>query len=322
MLKEIAKTDGFEFISLKELAAMHPKLLKALSKLGATNDSSQIFEDINDEARRSTDSIIRRSETEGIKILSFIDQEYPRILSVTPDAPAFIHVKWVLPNNCNSSVAVIWTRNPTPHGKIMAERIAGYFAAEKWSVVSGLAIGCDTVAHEAAVNVWWHTIAVLAHGLHTVAPAQNKHLAHKILDSWWALMSEYGIWTEPTPYAFASRDRIQAWMSKGTVMVQSGIDGGSLIASVATLKYGRILAVPVPTDFDVKNDFSRIEANTILIRGSLNEKADMLWLENSKIDFGHILPIRDKSDYAMLSSILRTHNSENITQIQETLFGI
>jgi DNA processing protein len=102
-----------------------------------------------------------------------------------------------------------------------------YWAEKGWSIVSGLALGCDAIAHRTAVEVRAHTVAVLAHGLHTIAPAQHRKLPEDILEAGGALESEFPFGKAPLPAQFAKRDRTQAGLAQAVLPIQSDLTGGS-----------------------------------------------------------------------------------------------
>ncbi len=201
------------------------------------------------------------------RIISSVDSDYPKLLGNTPDAPQFLFIKGNLAPSSARSIAIIGTRKPTDHGKVITRRVTGFFVDQGWSVVSGLAIGCDAIAHEAVLEGNGHTVAVMAHGLQTVAPARHKKLATCILEAGGALVSEYHFGQEPLPWNFVKRDRTQAGLAEGVVMVQSDLAGGSLHASRAAIDYKRWLAIPYPTRQDVSWQESKIQANLLLADG-------------------------------------------------------
>lgn len=96
------------------------------------------------------------------------------------------------------------------------------------TVVSGLAIGCDTAAHSGCLSVHGETIAVLAHGLDRVYPAVNRELVGEILDTGGCLLSEYPPKTRPFPANFVERDELQAGLSDGVIVVETGVKGGTM----------------------------------------------------------------------------------------------
>ena len=188
----------------------------------------------------------------------------------------------------------------------MAERVTEYFVRKGWSIVSGLAKGCDTVAHETAVENGGHTVAVLPCGLHTIVPERNGKLAKRIVESGGALVTEYSFGEGPHPVYYIQRDRIQAGISRGVVMVQSEIEGGSIYASRAILRYGRILAVPRPHPEDIVLRAEEIEVNLILTGNDDTKKYNLL--QDSKEGLNdrlkNLFVIKGSKDFDKLNRLL------------------
>jgi DNA protecting protein DprA len=207
-------------------------------------------------------------------------------------------VKGNLAPQPEKSVAVIGTREPTAHGELIARRIAKFFAEQGWSIVSGLAIGCDALAHKAALEHGAHTVAVLAHGLQTIAPSRHKGLAQEILDSGGALITEYRYGQGIQKQQYVKRDRIQAGIAQGVVMVQSDLVGGSLHASRASVEYGRWLAVPIATDRDREYGEPKVQANLLLANGDDRERSSLL--RCSTQDLRRVFILRSRDDYVQL----------------------
>ncbi|MCY1306147.1 DNA protecting protein DprA [compost metagenome] len=114
------------------------------------------------------------------------------------------------------------------------------------------------------------------------------------------MVSEYPFGTKPQPQFFVKRDRTQAGLAQGVVMVQSDIKGGSLHASRAALDYGRWLAVPYPTEEDIENKEPKIQANLTMANGGSAEKLGLLRCSN--FDLERLNIIRGKDDYDKLIS--------------------
>jgi DNA processing protein len=187
---------------------------------------------------------------------------------------------------------------------VATKRITAFFSEQAYAVVSGLALGCDAVAHEECVRLRAPTIAVLAHGLQTIVPKRNAGLAEAILDVGGLWISEFPIGVEPQPQFFVQRDKTQALLSTAIVMMQSDLSGGSLHASRAALKNGRWLIVPHPTSADVANQEPKIQANLLLSEGDDQSKADLL--KCSVSDLSRLLIVRGRDDYdAMIALISR-----------------
>lgn len=209
------------------------------------------------------EAILEKSEASGIKTISIFDSTYPLLLSNSSTPPVLLNYLGDLSTiNEMVTVAVIGTRDPSTYGKTIGERIGYLLSQNGLSVVSGLALGCDTAAHIGCLKGGGRTVAVLAHGLDNVYPRENKNLADKILDMGGCIVSEYMIGTKPFATHFIDRDRIQAGLSKATIVVETDIKGGTMHTVNFTLDYNRILAA-FRHPMEKQNDKSR--GNEMLI---------------------------------------------------------
>lgn len=284
-LRKASEVFGFEDMSVEQLGGEIPKLKAAL--VGRSWSEALI----------KAEEQVDLAERSGCSILSPMDPDYPGLLSATKDDPSLLWIRGTLAPSPEKSVAIIGTREPTEHGKLIAQRITRYFVEHGWSVVSGLALGCDGIAHQAAVDAGGHTVAVLAHGLQTIAPSKHRKLAEDILNAGGALVSQYPIGRGAIPQQFVQRDKTQVGMAQGVVMVQSDQKGGSLHASRASIDYGRWLAVPYPTEQDRGRNEPKIQANLMLADGSDVQRRELLGgKDNSGLD--RIIVLRGKEDYA------------------------
>jgi DNA processing protein len=279
-----ASRPDFATLSLDSLAARTPALQKALE-----------LPDALEEAREQAYRAVAAAQRDGARIISPIDPDYPQALGLTRDRPAFLFLKGELGPTREKAMAVIGTREPTEHGKIIATRITRYFAERSWSIVSGLALGVDGLAHQAALDAHGHTVAVLAHGLDTVAPKSHTKLAADILDRGGALVSEYPYGTRPYGPNFVKRDRIQAGLAAGLVLVQTDVKGGSLHATRSALAYGRVVAYPVPTPRDISNREPKIEGILKIHHGQHHEVAQ--YLHCSADALSRIRALTSREDY-------------------------
>jgi DNA protecting protein DprA len=296
-LKELASLPSFEVASINDLAKLNTKIGKKLNK---ALDLPNAWEKAEASVEAEIESCVRL----GARVVCVLDDDYPQLLRETPDSPFFLYILGRLAEQSSKSVAVIGTRQPTEHGKLMTERITDYLIDDGWSIVSGLALGCDIFAHQRALAKNGHTIAVLAHGLHTIAPKQHQEQAKKIVDQGGALVTEYGFGVEPFAPQYVKRDRIQAGLVRGVLMIQSDVHGGSLHASRAAVEYKRLLAVPYPTERDIANGEPKIEANLILVGGSQMEKKKLL--SCSEDELKKLFIFRGKDDYSKLSNALES----------------
>ena len=286
-LRKMAGMVNFETATQENLSHQFPSNSTVLR-------DTQAWTQALEEAERQAEE----AERQGARILSPLDPGYPTLLSATKDDPFLLFVRGTLAPDPAKSVAVIGTREPTSHGVLIAQRITQYLVEQGWSVVSGLAKGCDAIAHQAALDHDGHTVAVMAHGLHTVAPKTNLRLAEDILNKGGALVSEYRFGVEPRPEFFVKRDRIQAGLAQGVVMIQSDHRGGSLHASRAALDYGRWLAVPYPTDPDRLNQEPKVQANLTFAEGSEQDRMELLRCPASALE--RVIILRSREDYAKM----------------------
>ena len=281
-LRALAGRKDLGRASEEDLRYMDARLARALKEPGA-------FEQARSAARQQQD----QADSQDTWILCSIDADFPALLRKTDDAPMFLYVQGSVDSLAEKAVSVIGTREPTRHGLMIAERLTQHFAEQGWSIVSGLALGCDAAAHRAALSAGGKTVAVLAHGLQTIAPLQHAELAEQIVASGGALVTEYRYGVEPAPPLFVQRDRIQAGLSKGVAMIQSDLDGGSLHASRAALRYGRRLAVPRATSADIEASQSEIKANVLLAEGGDEEKMKLLQCDAAALSRVRVLTSRE-----------------------------
>ena len=242
-----------------------PRLLKAI-------DEHEALKKAEKEAVRQVKMAMRYNS----RIITMLDEDFPQLLAGSRFNPFILYVRGKLHSEPEKSVAIIGTRKPTSRGKLAAQELARDASRSGWSVVSGLALGCDTLAHRGAIEVGGHTVAVLAHGLHTVAPETNRRLAEEIVEAGGALVSHYPFGVDPEPRQFVQRDAIQSGLAQGVCLVQSNIGGGSLHACRAGIMDKRWVWVCPPSPQDVRDDRSSIQANLALLRGSQQDKLKTL----------------------------------------------
>ncbi|PYE52007.1 DNA-processing protein DprA [Deinococcus yavapaiensis] len=286
-LTKLATNPAFRETNTADVARLMPNLA---SKLDAA-----ALDDAERAARTQADA----ARSDGAMIVSLLDDTYPPLLRATFDAPAVLYVKGrVQPQRC---LAVIGTREPTRHGEVIAQRLTEHFASRAWSVISGLALGVDGLAHRAALDAGGHTVAVLAHGLHTVAPRGHAALARDILDAGGALVTEYGYGVNAFPPQFVKRDRVQAGLAQGVVLVQTDVTGGSWHASRASVEYGRVLAYPQPTRHDREANAPKIQGLLELER-SASAAAAQLKCSPSALE--RVYPLASRDDYPRFEDAL------------------
>ena len=197
-----------------------------------------------DSAIGRADELIEQCRSLGVTVYTFGSPAYPSQLNRLSDPPALLFAVGQFDPRRKPRVAVIGTRKPTPWGIKTAKACAERIAEAHGVVVSGLALGIDTAAQAASVSHCATTWSVLAHGLHTVSPSSNRELAKKIVEGG-ALISEYPPGEPARRHYFVERDRIQAGLADAVLVIESGINGGSM----HTVRFARQVAVPVWVTF-------------------------------------------------------------------------
>lgn len=198
-------------------------------------------------------------------LLTLADPRYPAALLETDDPPLVLHAMgaalaaWPPPGMHGTAawptaIAIVGSRHPTPQGALNARQFARAFAAARWGVVSGLALGIDAAAHEGALDgalaeqpdAAWATTAVVGTGLDQVYPARHQALAHRIARHG-VILGEYPLGTPPLPPHFPRRNRIISALGRGTLVVEAALASGSLITARCALEQGReVFAIPGP----------------------------------------------------------------------------
>ena len=179
-----------------------------------------------------------------IAIVSFWDDLYPPLLKKIVDPPMILFCKGSLQRLQRDCIALVGTRRPSEYGRLMTAKFARELAKKGFNIVSGLARGIDTVAHNETILSGGCTIAVLGSGLDQIYPYENKRLAQKICEKG-VIISEHPIGTKPDAPHFPRRNRIIAGMSLATLVMEAGEGSGALITADQALEYGReVMAIP------------------------------------------------------------------------------
>lgn len=181
------------------------------------------------------------------RILTCKDAEYPRLLHQIPDPPPYLYVRGRL-EPTRPAVAVVGSRNGTRYGKAIALRLGAELAAGRLTVVSGMALGIDTCAHEGALQAGGFTVAVMGTGLNHIYPAQNRKL-HDAIAERGAVVSELPLDAGPDARHFPARNRIISGVALGTLVVEATLKSGSLItARLAAEQNREVFAIPGSID--------------------------------------------------------------------------
>ncbi|MFH1036086.1 MAG: DNA-processing protein DprA [Pseudomonadota bacterium] len=189
---------------------------------------------------------LERLEALGGRVVTLLDPEYPPLLSRIYAPPPLLFVRGDLAGCRPGGVALVGSRDMTPYGRRVAEDLARDLARAGVSVISGLARGVDTVAHQAALAAGGHSVGVLGAGLNIIYPPENARLTTALAQKG-AVISEFPLGTRPLAGNFPVRNRLISGLSRAVVVVEAGIKSGSLITARHALDQNReVLAVPGP----------------------------------------------------------------------------
>jgi DNA processing protein len=201
----------------------------------------------------NTESWLAQADpTQGQRaVITLGDALYPESLLAMADPPLLLFVLgridlWETINQ--RSIAIVGSRNPTAQGETHAQQFGQACAQARWTVVSGLALGVDSAAHQGALEGahadQLATVAVVGTGLDRVYPKRNLALAHRIARHG-VLLSEYLLGTPPLPANFPKRNRLIAGLTQGTLVVEAALQSGSLITARLAAEQGKeVFAIP------------------------------------------------------------------------------
>lgn len=257
-------------LALQSLRGVGPKT--ALRVALFSDDLEALLEDKADDWDRAlvdAQHELNRCEEAGIAAVSIFDPVYPDRLRAIQDPPLvlFVHGS-VEALNSERVVAVVGTREPTEFGCSATEEIVATLASADWVVISGLALGIDTIAHGSALKHHTATVAVLAAGLDRIYPKQNQELAKAIVDCDGALVSEYRWGVPPARSSFVQRNRIQTGLAAAVVVTQTGLVSGTMHTVRHAAAQGRPVFCAEPHTTHEKNEG---------LRALLDTPADRLW---------------------------------------------
>lgn len=185
-------------------------------------------------------------EKNNIKFITIHDENYPKLLKQIYDPPICLFVRGELKIN-EFSLSVVGTRKFTNYGREVVNNLISKLAKQGITIVSGLALGIDGLAHEATLYANGQTIAVLGTGIDddTIYPRAHINLAKKIIASGGAVISEYPPKFLATKFSFPRRNRIIAGLTLGTLVIEAGENSGSLITAQCSIDNNReVFAVP------------------------------------------------------------------------------
>ncbi len=197
-------------------------------------------------ARHALDvaALWRRTTSDDIRVTCWTDVDYPSLLREIPAPPPLLYYRGHIAETDSTAVAIVGTRRVTAYGREMTHRIAYDLARAGITIVSGLALGVDGVAHRAALEAGGRTIAVLGSGIDVIYPGSHRDLARRIAEQG-AVVTDYPPGTKPDRFNFPPRNRIISGLSRGVVVIEAPERSGALITVDFAAEQGRdAFAVP------------------------------------------------------------------------------
>src|SRR3990172_4856842 len=267
----------------------------------------------------------------SINIINKEDSRYPALLKEIPDAPEKIYVLGELPLDPpptslrigNPKIAIVGTRKATDQGKIIAKKIAEKLTNLGVIIVSGLAMGIDTAAHEGAIAANGKTIAVLANGLDKIYPAQNENLAKKILELNGAIISEYEPEKPALEHQFLERNRIVSGLSVATIVIEAPERSGSIVTARLAAEQGReVFVFPGPANHPNYTGSHKLIRDGARLVSSIEDILEDLNLElknlkTEKLKHNAKSNIIDKDQLIIIKTIQEAGRPLNIDKIIE-----
>ncbi|MDR2868613.1 MAG: DNA-processing protein DprA [Bacteroidales bacterium] len=248
----------------------------------------------------------------------YTDAHYPKKMKNCLDSPYLFYHKGDSDFNKAKSLSIVGTRNINQYGRDVVKQLVGELAQYNVSIVSGLAFGVDTVAHEQALEHNLHTIAVMGSGFSHIYPTVNHRLAERIVENRGALITEFPYNTLPDRPNFPQRNRIIAGISDATLVIESAKKGGSIITAMIAQTYNRdVFAVPGSIfDKSYEGCHELIRTNIAAIAFSGEHLAEMMgWNDTDKKPIQKELFIELSEDETVIVDVIQQQNKISIDEI-------
>ncbi len=258
------------------------------------------------------------AEETGTRIITPMDEEYPGALRQIHDPPLALYIRGRLRPTDREAVAVVGTRRATHYGMDSARKLSYQLSKAGICVLSGLALGIDTAAHEGALRGGGRTVAVIGSGFDHLYPPENDGLAKRIAEHG-AVMTEFPFARKPDKTTFPMRNRIVSGMSKGVLVIEAGKRSGAAITANQALQQGRsVFAVPGRID-----SYASMGTNALIQQGAYLVIAAGDILEHFEMLFP--LP-KDDSDASASRAVITADLSEDeaavVKQLGQGTLGI
>lgn len=234
--------DELPRVAVKKLCKVHGSPMDVLASNGSP---LKVWQRGSQGAARAVTRRRDRCQRDRVGLLCQQDEGFPRLLRCIPDAPLLLYYRGDLDALNQPGVALVGARRASRWSLDLARSLSRSLAERGATVVSGLALGVDTAAHQGALDAQGRTVAVLGSGLNRVQPRSNLPLARALLASGGLIVSEYPMQMPAAPFRFPERNRLISGLADGVVVVEASARSGSLITARLAGEQGReVMAVP------------------------------------------------------------------------------
>ncbi len=222
-------------------------LAKKTSELSAKLPSlKQFFEPIK-KSRKDITDYMKKLQDYDTQVLAIFDQGYPNVLREIPNPPPLLYIRGSFHSDDELAIGIVGSRIASYYGKRVAEKFSRELINRGFSIVSGMARGIDTIAHQAAIHEGGRTIAFLGSGIDVVYPRENRRLMQNIIRHG-AVVSEFPLGTEPVAVNFPQRNRLISGISLGILVVEATMKSGTFTTVKWALEQGKeVFAIPGDT---------------------------------------------------------------------------
>lgn len=296
-------------LALSMIKGVGPAFIKSnLSRIASDSDCLSLVRDYKSDQINVVSSVLLQAEAiiqdcaqEGIEIISILSPDYPLSLKEISDPPCVLYIKGnkSLLYKC---IAIIGTRHSSPLGNKIAERLGGYYSNE-FAICNGLVEGIDE--HSIRVNgiILSNVVGIISGGLCYKETCSKNHqrIIEDVLNAGGVIVSEYPPRIKSDEYSGSKASRIQAGMSKGLILVQSSIEGGSKYTLKTYAKLGRPLGViHFPSSEEYSTDL--FSGNRLIYQERTKGIAEIIGLKTSTtIKIGDIIMISSRDDYELFT---------------------
>lgn len=321
-MKNINQSLGY--IALSNLRGIGPAFIKKIAdiKLFEANDifneikiltieNKKKFEDKEIfNAIKNAEAIIKVCIYERIEIIPLTSEIYPEQLKLIKDPPPVLYCKGNLELLSSDILGIIGTREPTATGIEISQRVGAYYSLSNWTLCNGLAEGIDSYSIKIGNEIKGNILGVLAGGLNfnserTLLKNTTK-TAQLVLDNNGILVSEISPGIREDTFSIIKSCRIQAGISKGLILIQSSMKGGSRFATKSFCEIARPLGIiqPIPKDINLPS----YEANKKIIESKEIGLAEFTGLKEANLNLQNIFIIKSKNDFISFEEKMRNVN--------------